>query len=522
MIPWRFIARLATLYVAVTVLMVLTISPYFSVGWDPQIFAGVGRSVLDDADVFDLYRKTRLAWGDWGFPYPPLYPHLLAPFVAISVLAPALPDWLAVRALPILCDVTLAVLLYLLLRRKSGDERLSRLGAALWLFNPLTLYQTAIQAHQESSWLVCVVAAYAVVERARRSDASASQPVRCLADNLALPSLLMACAVTLKQSAILFYIPYVLYILLDDRKRLARLAVAGALFVLVFGGLSLPYALHSADFYYLVYVDVSNMPVQTQSAIVWLLGLKGFLTEQTRSTFPLLKHQTFITLALAALVSFMALRRQRDMARLSLLMALLFFLTSKKVMGYHYVLIVPFVLLAALPGRRFDIIAIVLVAASWIMVSPYFAPWARAEHLPLYAAIGTPNTVLWLLLFVHIWRGDDTLRLAGLNMTERLRDGSAALLAVLTLTVAMTLASFGQWPMAAQAAWLQALALGAMVVASPAIAALILRRCWSPKTLVTPGHLALSALLTPVYVAAFMLTMESTRILERLLGGPGA
>lgn len=502
--------------------MVMTISPYFSVGWDTQIFAGVGRSLIDDADVFDLYRTSRAAWGDWGFPYPPLYPHLLAPFVAVSMLAPAIPDWLMVRALPVLCDLTLAVLLYLLIRRRSRDEALARLGAALWLFNPLTLYQTAIQAHQESSWLVCVVAAYALQERQRTAPLRGGRTVRWLANNGALPSLLMACAVTLKQSAILFYIPYVVYLALERRQRFSRLLLAGALFALVFGGLSLPYFLHSPDFFYLVYVDVSNMPVQTQSAVVWLLALKSFLTEQTRSTFFLLEQQTLITLALAAVVSFLALRRDRDMARAGLLMALLFFLTSKKVMGYHYVLLAPFLLLYALPARRFDIVAIALLAASWIIVSPYYAPWASASRLPLYAAIGTPNTLLWLFLFVHVWRRDSCIRVARIDLTVRLRDGSATLVSVGAVTAGMALSCVAQWPLAGRAWPVAALALPAIIVFALLIAWRLARLYWQHAARLTRWPALIAVVLIPVYFAAFALTLESTQIIETLLGGPGA
>ena len=122
------------------------------------------------------------------------------------------------------------------------------------------------------------------------------------------------------------------------------------------------------------------------------------------------------------------------MLRLGLLTVLLFFLTSKKVMGYHYAMLVPFLLLYALPQRRFDLIAIGHAGASWIMVSPYYAPWARPEHLPLYAAIGTPNTLLWLWLFVHVWLRRDTLRLGQLDITDRLQDGAAALLTLAAIT----------------------------------------------------------------------------------------
>jgi hypothetical protein len=205
-----------------------------------------------------------------------------------------------------------------------------------------------------------------------------------------------------------------------------------------------------------------------------------------------------------------------------LLTALLFFLTSKKVMGYHYVLLVPFLLLYALPGRRFDLVAIAMLAASWIMVSPYFAPWARPEHMPLYAAIGTPNTILWLFLFVHVWRRDDKLQLGSLNITERLRDGGAAVVGVTVVTLGMIMSSFGQplaW-LADPAAFRTGLLLGVIVVSLIA-AVPVARRLWAPARLGF-GHIVLAVLLIPVYFAAFALTQESTHIIETLLGSPGA
>jgi hypothetical protein len=528
----RFLAGLSAAYAAVTVLIVLSINGYFSVGWDAQIFAGVGRAVIDNNPVFDLYQKTRQAWGDWGFPYPPLYALLLAPFMGLVSIAPALPDWLIVRALPVIFDLALAVLLYLLVLRRSRREHVARLAAALWLFNPLTLYQTAIQAHQESSWLVCVVAAYALLDRP--APATERQPgIRAwLGANGALPALLMACAVTLKQSAVLFYIPYVVFIFLDRERRWTRLAVAGGLFALVFGGLSLPFHLHSPDFFYLVYVDVSNMPLQTQSAVVWLLGLKQFLIDQTRSTFFLLKYQTLITMGLALVVSFLTLRRDRNLVRTGLLIALLFFLTSKKVMGYHHVLLVPFLVLYALPDRRFDLIAVSLLAASWIILSPYFAPWARPEHLPLYAAIGTPNTLLWLYLFIHVWRRADAIRIGSLNLTERLRDGGAAMAAITLITLGMILSCSVQ-PLVGLDEWaihrlglaggafylglIGALLLGVIAASLIATEAVGWRLFWI-TTKRGAAHVVLAVLLIPVYFAAFALTQESTKIVETLLG----
>jgi len=514
--PWRFFARLIIVYAIVVMAVVLAINPYFSVGWDAQIFASVGRAIIDNKDIFDLYQASRQTWGDWGFPYPPLYAHLLAPFIGITYLAPLLPDWLIVRVPPVIFDTILAYLVYLLIRRRSSDERLARLGAILWLFNPLTLYQTAIQAHQESTWLVCVVLAYALMQ----SDAD----VRDRGGNVAakmrhwqiLPSLLMALAVAFKQSAILFYIPYVTVLFLDRDRRWPSLVAAGAIFALIFGGLSLPYYLHSPDYFYLVFVDVSNMPVQTQSAVVWLLGLKDYLLDQTRSTFVLLKYQVIITLGLAGLVSVMTLQKDRDLFRSGLLMALLFFLTSRKVMGYHYPLLVPFLLIYTLPDDRFDLLGIGMIAASWIILSPYYAPWAKPEHMALYAAIGTPNTLLWLWMLVHVWRRRRCLRIGNLNVTGRLRDGGAVVIATCIMTLGMILSSLVQ-PWAANPPLVQIVLFALVFTGSLIIAVPVARRIWSQSVRIRPAHVILAGLLIPVYFAAFALTAESTRIIESIL-----
>ncbi len=510
MIPRRLLLGMAAVYGLVVVGIVLAISPYFSAGWDPQIFAGAGRSLFDNAIPFDLYQASRQAWGDWGYPYPPLYAQLLGPALALSDLVTLIPDWVAVRMLPALCDVVLAVLLYLVVLERSDNRGLARAAAALWLFNPVTLYQTAVQAHQESSWLVCVVAAYALCGGAQR-------PTRHGRDSwLFLPSLLMACAVALKQSAVLFYIPYAVALLLRGRSGYRPLALAVVLFAVVFGGLSLPYYLHSPDYHYLVFVDVSNMPVQTQSAVVWLLGLKEYLIEQTRSSFVLLRFQPAITIALCFLLSVLYVRRDRDLFRLGLLVALLFFLTSKKVMGYHYPVLLPFLLVYALPRRRFDLVGIGILAASWIMVSPYYAPWASPDHFALYATIATPNTLLWLWLFVHVWRQQRSVRLGSLDVTRRLADGGAIAVGVLILATGMLLSSLAQ-PFASGSAGVKAGAFVLVIGFSLILAVPAARQLTGVASPLGPGHVALAVLLLPVYVAAFALTAESTRVIESLL-----
>lgn len=506
-VPRRPFLILSAAYAALVAAILFSISGYFGAGWDPQIFAQVGRAAGNPA-AFDLYEVSRRTWGDWGYPYPPLYAQLLAPWLALNQAVPMLPDWALVRAPAIIFDLALAVVVYLALVQHGARGRLAWLGAVLWLFNPITLYQTAVQAHQEASWLACVAAAYALTTvELRRQRGSL----------LLLPSLLMALALSFKQSAILFCIPYAVLLLQWNERRRQRLLAAAALAAIVFGGLSLPYLLHSDDYFYLVYTAVSNMPVQTQSAVVWLLGIPGYLRQQTVSDFFLLKYQAIITMALAFILSWLALRRERDLFRAGLLMALLFFLTSKKVMGYHYPLLLPFLLVYALPRRRYDLIGLGIIAASWIILSPYYAPWAAPAHLALYAALGTPNTLLWLWLFGHVWRGEEHLRLGRLDVTGVLNNEGALLPAVAILTTGMLLASLAQ-PWAGSAApALQVLLLLFVLVLTTQAALTGVRALVGGQPRLRAGHIALALLFVPVYFASLALTHESTSIIEGLL-----
>lgn len=380
-----FLAAVSGLYLLLTAAVVFAVDPFWSANWDVKIFLGAARSFYDGGSLFDLYHKSRAAF-PWPYPYPPLYALLLAPLVwladlpAVATAAPWAP-LVAVRLPVVLADVAIAVLLYVIVAERAGAPWLARLASVAWLFTPVLFYQTAIQAHQESIWLLPTLGAYTWLERRRTG-------------RLWLPALLLVLAICLKQSAAIYAVPFGLFLLWHRRWR--DLLIFAALFVALFGGLALPFALHSGDFVYMVFQDVPNMPVQTQSWVPWLLTLEPYRTEQTRSTFPLIRYATLITLGAAGLLSLVGLARRLSWYALGLVLTLAFFLLSQKVMAYHYPMLVPWLLATWLPARRLRPVTVVLVWTSWIVVSPYFAPWANPAHLPFYAALGTLNSLLFL------------------------------------------------------------------------------------------------------------------------------
>ncbi|MCZ7569359.1 MAG: glycosyltransferase family 39 protein [Ardenticatenaceae bacterium] len=382
-----FLAGLSVLYLLLTTAIVFAVDRFWSANWDVEIFLGAARSFYDGGSVFDLYQKSRAAF-PWPYPYPPLYALLLVPLVwladlpAVAAAAPWAP-LLAVRVPVVLADIGIAVLLYAIVIQQTGTRWLARLAAAAWLFTPILFYQTAIQAHQESIWLLPTLAAYTLLERRQPRQ-------RWLA------GLLLAVAVCLKQSAVIYVVPFGLFLLWQRCWR--DLVIFAALFVVLFGGLALPFALYSGDFVHMVFQDVPNMPVQTQSWVPWLLTFKPYLLEQTRSTFALIRYASLITLGAAGLLSLIGLARQLSWYALGLVLTLVFFLLSQKVMAYHYPMLVPWLLATWLPARRLKVVTLLLVWTSWIVVSPYFAPWANPAHLPFYAVLGTLNSLLFLAL----------------------------------------------------------------------------------------------------------------------------
>lgn len=394
--PW-VLACAALVYASIVLLAVLTLNPYFAQTWDVATFIQAAHRFLDGGTPFDLYAQSRSAQ-TWPYAYPPF--HALA--VAIALVANTghlLPEYVAARLPALLADLAVGLVLYRIVRNKSDDPALPLVALLVWLFNPVTFYDTAVQGHFESEWILFVLLAYMAYEESR---------------SVGRATLALAVAVLFKQVAILFAIPFWLALLLREGPpaeakvaglvppRLRRLFLSLGLFALVTGVVSLPFLLYSNDFLFMNFSYVENVPVQTQSWIVALLGLTRAAPDALNSDFFLLRYQTLVTMLVALGIAVFGIRRGWDLYLTGLLIALAFFLTSKKVMGYYYVMLVPFLLAVALPQRRFRLVLATLLAVTWISLSPYYAAWTNHDHWWVYALLGTANSLFFLWLTVRL------------------------------------------------------------------------------------------------------------------------
>ncbi|MDP3046186.1 MAG: glycosyltransferase 87 family protein, partial [Chloroflexota bacterium] len=378
-----FLWSISGAYAGLIVLLTLTIGTYFALGWDVKTFIAAGWSLLDWRDPFGLFAQSRAAFY-WPYSYPPLHAIFVAFFLPLHSLAPAIPESVLARLPVVLGDLGLAILLYWKTSEVTGQRRLARLAAIVWLFNPVTIYQTAAQAHFESEWVLLVLMAYCLAP-------SPEPPARHTGlRRLALSTVCLAAAILVKQVAVLYAVPYWVYLALHGRWRQAIISGlgAGAIVVLV----CLPFALRSPDFLYMVTGYVAEMPVQTQSALVWLLLIKDQLVSSHSSNIFLLRYATPVVAILSGLVSLLAIWRRRDLFQTGVLVTLVFFLFSSKVMGYYYAILTPFLLLVLMPRERLRLIATTLAVMSWILLSPYYATWAAPENVWLYATMGTANS----------------------------------------------------------------------------------------------------------------------------------
>ncbi|MDO9066412.1 MAG: glycosyltransferase 87 family protein, partial [Chloroflexota bacterium] len=299
-----FLWTISGTYASLIVLLTLTIGTYFALGWDVRTFIAAGWSLLDWRDPFGLFAQSRAAFY-WPYAYPPLHAIFVAFFLPLHSLAPAIPESLLARAPVMLADLGLAMLLHWKTTQATGQRRLARLAAIAWLFNPVTIYQTAAQAHFESEWVLLVLVTYclapAPVPPARNTDLR----------RLALSTVCLAAAILVKQVAILYAAPYWVYLVFQGRWRQAIISGlgAGAIVALV----CLPFDLRSPDFLYLVTGYVAEMPVQTQSALVWLLLIKDQLVSSHSSNIFLLRYATPVVAILSGLLSLLAIWRRRDL-----------------------------------------------------------------------------------------------------------------------------------------------------------------------------------------------------------------
>ncbi|MDQ4077717.1 MAG: glycosyltransferase 87 family protein [Chloroflexota bacterium] len=508
-----FLVGCALFYVVLSLGMMVALDRSWSANWDAVTYIESARTFWDGGSLFDLYETSR-ATRYWPYVYMPLYAMVLAPFIWLSDLvtggpATALPQLIAVRAPILAADVGIALLLHRILSRTSTETWLPRLGVALWLFNPILFYHTAVQAHFETLWLFPILAAYTWLEE------------RGL-ERVWAPQLLLVLAMAVKQSAVLFALPLGLFLLWQRRwKAVGQFAL---LFVLLVGGPSLPFYLYSDDFRYLVVDYVSQMPVQVQSWQLWALGLEQFRLEQTVTTFPTVRYAMVLALGASALLAIWAVAKRHSWYVIGAGVALVYFLTAHKAMAYHYPILLLWVLTSTLHTQRLGLAGATLLWTSWVVVSPYFAPWAEANHLPFYAALGTLNSLFYAWLLYQIMTSKE-------RPSEEREESSRHKAILLTrwatlLALAFVLATLVH-PLRvllpntlSVAAALLILVLAAVLVGLAPLASWAARALALPDAVLrrAPFHLASLALaifFVPLFFTWFTMNAEITAVIEK-------
>ncbi len=524
-----FFTSIAALYTTAIIAATLTLHPYFSQTWDVQTFIQAGKQFLDGKNPFALYAESRAAQ-TWPFAYPPLHAFVTALALALGNLFHVLPDYVWARVPTIIADIGIAFLLYTIVRRKSNDEQIARAAAMMWLFNPITFYDTAVQGHFESEWLIFILLAYAWFDAGR---------------SIILPTIALAMAVLFKQVAIVFAIPIWIALFLEifrDRQSMTedsksdlavsrrRLVVTLISSIIIFAFIiiivCLPYLLYSNDFLFMNLTYVENVPVQTQSWIVAVLGLTRDAPNAMTSDFFLLRYQTIVTMFAAIAISFIGARRGWSLYLTATLIALAFFLTSKKVMGYYYVMLLPFLFAEFLPRNRFDLVTIALVATTYISLSPYYAAWTNHVHWWVYAILGIVNSAFF------VWLGkkltDDQRRATA--KFSAVGDLQSAVITSAGLFTAAVFASLLQpfigdngspirTPIIAAGMEMNALAVFAGMIML-LLAAIIVRRHLHRAT-DEIWTISVPFIFAPLFFSVYTLTKESTAIFEIALKALG-
>lgn len=509
----------------------LTLNAYFAQTWDVETFIQAAHRFLDGGNPFDLYAASRAAQ-TWPYAYPPLHALVTAPFLWVGKLLPIAPDYLWARLPAMIADIAVGCVLYAVVARQSADQSLARIAMLLWLFNPVTFYDTAVQGHFEGEWLLFVALAYYWHEKSR---------------GLILPTIALAIALLFKQIAILYVIPFWIYTTFGETKEpadpakkilqsaqsenLKRVLVSVALFAVVTLGVCLPYLLYSNDFLFMNLTYVENVPVQTQSWVVTLLALTRPTPDAMTSDFFFLRSNTLISILAAVAISIFAARRRYSLWLNAALITIAFFLISRKVMGYYYVMLFPFLIAEFLPRRRFGIILGALGLTAWISLSPYYAPWANPAHIWLYAAFGAINSGLFVWLFISCTAvaNPPTLPLEGrgssspsLSQTEGW--GRTAVPISLGLFACAELPALMQplAPSGGSPIRLPIIAAGSelsVLAAFAAVLALITAALWlASRRLIVPRSAWIVVLaFAPLFFVVYYLTKESTAVFEWLL-----
>lgn len=524
---WKWVAGAGIVYALAVVVSVLTLNVYFSQTWDAVTFVNAGTGILSPQWA-QLYASSR-AESYWPYAYPPLHALVVAPFVALAGMVPDwLPAWLAVRIPPLGFDIALGVLLYVVVGEKTGRRNWARLALVVWLLNPVTWYDTAVQGHFEGEWLFFVGLGYWLFERGR---------------GWVWASLALAIAFLFKQNSILFALPLwagMLFGTDDERrmtnekgrttkekrgtwgKRLRRVVGSMVVYAVPIVAVSLPFLLASNDYFYMNVQYVAEVPLQTQS---WLVALANGVGADSG----LLKLSSALVFVAAGVIAVVAARRGMGFPRqgsgqvwlTALLIGLVFFLLSKKVVGYYYVMVLPFALVTLVPTKHFRVLTLIVGMTAFVSLAPYFASWANQVHGGVYGLLGILNSLVWVGVFVWVWRefplavqfGQNARTPIILSVGLFCAGASAAVLQPLIGSAASPIRA----PLVASGGEGAAVLAGLGFVALVAIGlgmAWWISRVVARETRLGWGAVALVVLLAPVSFLTFTLTKESTAALE--------
>lgn len=501
----------AGVYTLAIVSATLSLHPYFAQTWDVQTFIHAARALADDHPL-DMYAQSRAAH-TWPYAYPPLHAFVVALTLFLGELARILPEYVWARVPAMVADVGVAIVLYHVILRSINDVPRARAAALVWLFNPITFYNTAVQGHFESEWIFFVLLAYVGLEAQRAR---------------AWSSLALAIAVLFKQIAIIFALPVFAYWLGDAlvatpanqrAQRLLGTVGAGILFAIVIGGVCLPFVLYSDDFVFMNFTYVENVPVQTSSWMVWVLGLTRAEPNALTSDFVLLRYSTLVTLLTAAILSFIGARRGWNVYLTATLIALAFFLTSRKVMGYYYVMLFPFFLATVWSRQRDTLVLPTLIATTYISLAPYYAAWTHHAHWWVYALLGTIHSGFFVWLFVRL---TDHRRPTTEFSVNGLR---SAVILSLGLFAGATIAAWLQPLIAHNGSPIRApmIAAGLETNALVAFIALIAALCLGVVSVRAVGwhvrarEIGMVFIFAPLFFSVYTLTKETTAIFEMIL-----
>ncbi len=386
-----FFLSASMVYVLVSVGLMAALEREWVANIDVQTFLTAARTFWDGGSPFDLYAVSR-ATSPWPFAYPPLFAMVIAPFVALAdalfgLSNEALPALIAMRIPLWIADIAIAVVMCHVVQKQTATVWLGWVAALLWLFSPILFYHTTIQAHVETLWLLPVLLAYKHITAGRRDW-------RVM--------VLFGLAIAVKQTAVLFALPFGLLLLAERQWR--GVLLFPLILVAMFGAVSLPFFLYSDDYRYMITEFVAQMPVQVQSWQVWSLAFEDYRLDQVRTTFPTVHYVLYITVGITLVLSIIGLVQRRSWYTLGLMVALGFFLTAHKAIGYHYPILLLWLILYGFTERQYPVLTFALGWTTWVLVSPYYANWVDPAHLGVYALLGTLNSLYYLYLLINLVR----------------------------------------------------------------------------------------------------------------------